>query len=322
MNNKIFASVKAGLFGFCVADALGVPYEFEDRSIMKMRPADRMVGRGTWNQPPGTWSDDSSLTFCTCEALIAKFDFSMSNINPQPISSLAMSKFCDWYYRNYWTARGEVFDVGGTTAKALENFELGVSPLKSGLFHEGSNGNGSLMRMLPLAYLHPYLDDDQLLEWASVFSHPTHAHPRSKIACGLYVLIAAWLLKGRELSVAYAFACETTKKYYEENVFREEIKRTEFADLLDGVVSQKLSTGYVLDSLSAALCCLLNNSNYRDTVLAAVNLGGDTDTIAAIAGGLAGIYYGYDDIPSEWLDILARRDNIDDLCEKFSEILC
>lgn len=322
---SVLDSVRAGLFGFCVGDALGVPYEFSLREDMTKNPATGMTGYGTWSQPKGTWSDDSSLTFCTCEALIYRLalveDYSVL-LNPRQSAALAMHNFLHWYYHGYWTAQSRLFDVGRTTEAALENFNSSdCQTIDTGLFDEYSNGNGSLMRMLPLAYLHNYLNFTQLIEWAAIFSHPTHAHPRSKIACGVYVLTAARMLKGQTPLLAFMGACNNVFEYYSNHSFRSEINRDEFVSLFSGVVSQEKSTGYVIDTLNAVMFCVLNSASYRDTVLAAVNLGGDTDTIAALAGGLAGIAYGYNSIPTEWLGVIARRNDIEDLCTRFAGVL-
>ena len=124
--------VKSLLFGVAVGDALGVPVEFISREELRYRPVEDMIGGGSYNMPPGTWSDDSSLTFCLAEALIKGFDLKVVGTN-----------FVKWYYNSFWTARGEVFDYGNTIQQAIERLARNVDPEESGITDERSNGNGS-----------------------------------------------------------------------------------------------------------------------------------------------------------------------------------
>ena len=284
--NKIYDAV----MGLVVGDALGVPVEFKTRDTFHV---DDMIGYGTYNQPPGTWSDDSSLTLATMESIIRK-----GGIDPADM----MWDFSRWLNHAAFTPYGKVFDVGGTTEAAIRRFNSGVEPLKCGLNHYKHNGNGSLMRILPLALFPSSMND------INEVSSLTHAHEISRRACRLYVGTAEQLLKGASLwevigcSGIWVKEFSQIPKIYKLN--RDEIR----------------STGYVVDTLEAALWCVYHTSSYRDCVLTAVNLGGDTDTIAAVAGGLAGIIYGCggeSGIPDEWIAQIARKDWISDLCERF-----
>lgn len=285
--NKIYDAV----MGLVVGDALGVPVEFKARDTFHV---DDMIGYGTYNQPPGTWSDDSSLTLSTMESIIRK-----GGIDPADM----MNNFSvEWYYKGEFTPYGKVFDIGGTTEAAIRRFNSGIEPLKCGSNHYKHNGNGSLMRILPLALMPSSMTD------INNVSSLTHAHEISRRACRLYVGTAEQLLKGASLwevigcSGIWVKDFDRIPKIYKLN--RDEIR----------------STGYVVDTLEAALWCVYHTSSYRDCVLTAVNLGGDTDTIAAVAGGLAGIIYGCggeSGIPDEWIAKIARKDWISDLCERF-----
>lgn len=285
--NKIYDAV----MGLVVGDALGVPVEFKARDTFHV---DDMIGYGTYNQPPGTWSDDSSLTLATMESIIRK-----GGIDPADM----MNNFSvEWYYKGEFTPYGKVFDIGGTTEAAIRRFNSGIEPLKCGLNHCKHNGNGSLMRILPLALMPSGMTD------INNVSSLTHAHEISRRACRLYVGTAEQLLKGASLwevigcSGIWVKDFDRIPKIYKLN--RDEIR----------------STGYVVDTLEAALWCVYHTSSYRDCVLTAVNLGGDTDTIAAVAGGLAGIIYGCggeSGIPDEWIAQIARKGWISDLCERF-----
>ncbi|MDY6802712.1 MAG: ADP-ribosylglycohydrolase family protein [Cyanobacteriota bacterium] len=300
--------ILSGLIGVCVGDALGVPVEFSSREKRRKKPVTEMTGYGTYRQPPGTWSDDASLTLCLAEALCEGFN----------LEAIARN-FVRWYYEDYWTARGEVFDVGGTTSQAIFRLREGVPPTKAGGMGEFDNGNGSLMRILPLAFCYKTVDFPELIQRVHYCSSMTHAHLRSQIACGIYISIAICLLEGLEPKVAYIEGIKRIKVIYSTPKYASEMHL--FSRILEGEIDsfpmkEISSDTYVLHSLEAALWCFLNASSYAEAVLKAVNLGGDTDTTAAITGGLAGIYYGIDNIPSDWIEVLARKDDIADLAER------
>jgi len=312
----LFDKIKGGVIGLTVGDALGVPYEFLSREEMDQRPARDMIGYGSHNQPEGTWSDDSSLTFCLMESLCNDYD----------LNDIA-NNFTKWFYEDFYTARGKVFDIGIATKNALFQFKRGMTPELCGGFEEYSNGNGSLMRILPLAY---YLKKEDSMQKryniVKQVSSITHAHLRSVFSCFIYVELARVLLLFEvDKYVAYESIKVPILDFAIENDFNpEEIKL--FARILEeNIFNVKRnyikSSGYVLDSLEAALWCFLTSDNYEETVLKAVNLGEDTDTIATITGGLAGLYYGLESIPETWEFQLAKYEEINELIEKFSKSL-
>jgi ADP-ribosyl-[dinitrogen reductase] hydrolase len=300
----------SGLMGLCIGDAIGVPVEFTSRAERIASPVTSMQGYGSWDVPPGTWSDDSSLTFCLAECLCNGFS----------LDAIANS-FWRWYHEAYWTARGEVFDVGNTTFLAIANYKQGIPPLQAGGKTENSNGNGSLMRILPMAYCHKSLTFAELISRVHQLSCITHAHMRSQIACGIYISIAVCLLEGLELQAAYLQGLENLRQIYDRSEYASEMPHFSrvFSGEIDKLPLEEISSsGYVIDTLEASLWCLLNNSNYAEAVLTAVNLGGDTDTTAAVTGGLAGIYYGVENIPSEWVEQIARKQDIINLAERLA----
>jgi len=303
----------SGLMGLCVGDALGVPVEFTSRTERIKSPVTSMQGYGTWNQPPGTWSDDSSLTFCLAECLCSGFS----------LDAIANS-FCRWYNEAYWTPHGEVFDIGRTTFLAIRNYQQGSPPLMAGEKSENSNGNGSLMRILPMAYCHKSLSFPELIDRVYQVSCITHAHPRSQIACSIYTSIAVCLLQGLEPQAAYLKGLENVKYIYTATEYASEMShftRVFSGDIAQLPVNEIDSGGYVIDTLEASLWCLLNSSSYFEAVLKAVNLGGDTDTTAAVTGGLAGIYYGLENIPQQWIQEIARKQDIMDLAERLENFV-
>ncbi|MBD1865806.1 ADP-ribosylglycohydrolase family protein [Cyanobacteria bacterium FACHB-471] len=306
------SSCLSGFVGLCVGDALGVPVEFTSRAQRTIAPVAGMQGYGTWNQPPGTWSDDSSLTFCLAESLC-------SGYSPKDIAE----KFCCWYSEAYWTAHGETFDVGNTTQVAIAKLQRGISPLESGESSDRSNGNGSLMRILPMAYWHKRLDFPELIDRVHQVASITHAHPRSQIACGIYISVAIDLLQGSDLETAYRQGWERVQQIYQKSPYSLELPH--FERITNGAIASLpvdaiQSSGYVIHTLEAALWCLLNTHSYAEAVLKAVNLGDDTDTTAAVTGGLAGIYYGLDNIPVEWINQIARKAAIEDLATRFEQV--
>ncbi|MBW4610613.1 MAG: ADP-ribosylglycohydrolase family protein [Hassallia sp. WJT32-NPBG1] len=304
----------SGLMGLCVGDALGVPVEFTSRAERIASPVTSMLGYGTWDVPPGTWSDDSSLTFCLAECLCNGFS----------LDAIANS-FSRWYHEAYWTARGEVFDVGNTTFLAIANWKQGAPPLEAGGKTEKSNGNGSLMRILPMAYCHKSLTFAELISRVHQVSCITHAHMRSQIACGIYISIAVCLLEGLDPQAAYLQGLENIRQIYYTPEYALEMPHFSrvFSGEIDKLPLEEIrSSGYVIDTLEASLWCLLNSSDYREAVLKAVNLGGDTDTTAAVTGGLAGIYYGVENIPSEWISQIARKEDIINLAGRLTAAVC
>lgn len=274
MNN-----LKSAIYGFAIGDALGVPYE----SIIAPK-CNNMIGYGTHNQPAGTWSDDTSLVLATCESMKRRRKIDYDDI---------MNNFVKWYDDGAFTIDGCKFDVGGATSRAIERYKNGSHYSSCGDDTYTSNGNGALMRILPLA-LSPYYESYKQIE---ILTSLTHAHNLSIKACQIYSYIVSLLNDGMEIDII------------EEDGFSEPYDR--LSKLRKIHKSDIKSTTFVVHTLEASLWCVMNTNNYRDCVLTAVNLGGDTDTIAALAGGLAGLIYGYENIPSEWIDRLRGKDIIE-----------
>mgnify|MGYP003375785737 FL=1 len=219
--------------------------------------------------------------------------------------------------------------MGKTTREALGRYAGGTAPLDCGAVSEWENGNGLLMRILPLAlylyrlYAPAPMNWDDVLPVIHNVSKLTHAHPISLIACGLYCCIAYQLLSGAALNegIWEGITCMKTRysRYPEYAAWLDRFSRVD-ADILLSLTEDAIeSDGYVLHTLEAVLWCLLHTNSYRDCVLKAVNLGSDTDTVAAIAGGLAGIFYGEDAIPREWLDVLVKLEAIRALSHDFCQ---
>ena len=281
-----------GMWGLLVGDALGVPYEFHSpeeipREIEMEPPAD--FPRAHPGVAPGTWSDDGAHALCLAASLL--------HAGALDLGDLAR-RLTNWYEHGYLAVDGSVFDVGIQTTRALERFRAGASPEKSGPRGERDNGNGSLMRVLPLALWHRG-DDAQLAADACRQSLPTHGHPRAQAACAVYCLWARRTLEGVDdpwsAAIAGARAIWTSGEL-----------RTELDQHLD-TAEPGCGSGYVADTLRSARWAVAQGS-YESAVRAAISLGHDTDTTACVAGGIAGLRDGVDAIPRRWLEALRGRE--------------
>lgn len=298
-----------GLFGFCVGDALGVPVEFSTREERKKDPVRGMRAYGTHNQPAGTWSDDTSLMLCLIDAVIRGYSIQK-----------AADNFMDFYKSGAFTPHEEVFDIGSSTKDAIERMCDGENPADCGSVLETDNGNGSLMRVLPLVFYGLQMKEPQMISVIEEVSSLTHAHPRSRFACIFYVRFAIRLIAGDSKEEALDRTIGLMKKdcldtYADEWKYFDRILDKKILDMPEDEIK---STGYVVDTLEAVLWTFFHAQTYKEVVLKAVNLGGDTDTIAALAGGLAGIFYSVKDgIPEEWIQSIEKKDELYQMFQEF-----
>jgi ADP-ribosylglycohydrolase len=306
--------ILGGLWGSLVGDALGVPVEFEDRVTLQADPVKDMREYGTHRQPRGTWSDDSSLLLCSVDSL-TRHQFDLDDMG---------KLFVSWYQEMIWTPHGKVFDVGVATAKALTRIANGVRAEVAGNEDQFSNGNGSLMRIIPVSLRFANDSTGQLLDKVHRASAITHRHPRSQMACGLFALVVRELLHGIEPADALGKALAAFRNFYEPDswwsVELDYFQMLLAGDLADREESEIDSSGYVIHTLTASFWCMLTTDNYRDCVLKAVNLGGDTDTTGCVAGGLAGVFHGTKSIPPDWIQQLARKGDVACLFHKFADL--
>jgi ADP-ribosyl-[dinitrogen reductase] hydrolase len=285
--------IRGGLYGLLVGDALGVPYEFSspanipERHLIEMSPPSGFV-RAHNSVPIGTWSDDGAQALVLLDSLVK-------------CSSLDLKQFTDglmaWYRKGFMTPDEHVFDIGNQTMHALENYGRYGNPLTCSPVDEWNNGNGSLMRTLPCAFIDASTPTD-IITRARRQSMPTHAHVRSQLACALYSLMAWQMVNGKSPVDALDYAQDAL----EEAVHPTE--RAELSIVLDGRMEPSKGTGYVVDSLWSAIRCVLATSDYENCLRNAISLGNDTDTTACIAGGLAGVLYGEKGIPARWKEAL------------------
>ena len=307
--------IEDGLLGFAVGDALGVPVEFTSRESRKNKPVTDMMEYGSHNVPEGTWSDDTSMTIACMDSISELEEIDYDDI---------MKRFCDWAIKADYTATDILFDIGITTSKAISNYyRKGIPAIESGLTNERSNGNGSLMRMLPIAaYLYQNkLDETEEVEIVNNISSLTHAHEISKLGCKIYCDYMKELYDGKTSREAYKtiqnidynkyYSKETIDKY--NRILKQDISKIPEKDIS--------SSGYIVSTLEASIWCTLNSNSYKEAVLKAVNLGDDTDTVGAIVGGINGTIYGKNNIPKEWLSKLKKENYLEDIAKKYSETL-
>lgn len=309
--------IKNTLYGAIVGDALGVPVEFKDRGYLKKNPVTDMTGYGTYNLPKGSWSDDSSMMLCLADN-IGK----LSGIDYEDI----MKRFWDWFKHSKYTPDHNTFDIGRTCHAAIYNFHQGVEPLECGLKTERDNGNGSLMRITPLPFYifqkfgEDAMDKEESFEVIHNVSRLTHGHEISLIGCDIFCSLMIEILKGTKKEAIQGYGLPKIgayiKKHPEYEAARAKYDRIFHIDFKDIPEEQIRSTGYVVDTLEAALWCFLTTDNYPDCVLKAVNLGSDTDTVACVAGSIAGLYYG--EIPTDWIKAIRNRKFVDKVIEKFT----
>lgn len=312
--------IKGALFGYFVGDALGVPVEFVERDILKRKKVTTMLEYGTHNQPIGTWSDDSSMVIATIDSLNNNKSINYNNI---------MDNFFKWYTNGEYTPDGKVFDIGNVTSSVLSKYKKDNTNFMCGSNDIYSNGNGSLMRILPIAlYLH--YTNDPIFDVISNISSMTHAHIYSILSCIIYSVLINECLKDSNIKKAYANMQQIIKNILEDDSnkvlgnlddLKQKFNRIIYNDISNLNEKDIKSSVFVIDSLEACIWCLLNTNNYKDAVIKAVNLGDDTDTIGALTGGLAGLVYGYNNIPKEWINVLKRREYLINLVDKFNKLI-
>lgn len=306
--------VENGIIGFVVGDTMGVPVEFNSREKLLLNPVTEMLEYGTHNMPKGCWSDDTSMTLATMDSIIK-----CKEINTNDMTD----RFIKWYRNGEYTATGIMFDIGTTTKQALIKYQRGIDiASKCGGEREYDNGNGSIMRMLPIAY-YCYLkslEDTEILKIVKEVSSITHRHQISILGCYIYVRLAMELLKGKELLQAYQEIKKLDYSYFTEDTI---CKYERILNSNIGLynINDISSNGYIVSTLEAVIWTLINSKSFNETIIKAINLGEDTDTVGACVGGLAGIYYGIENINQKWKDNILRYDYIINMCKEFEKVL-
>lgn len=311
LKDRLYGAV----LGFAVADALGVPAEFKEKNYFNND--NKILGyikSDLWGTDKGTWSDDTGLTLCTIDSLRHGYD--LEDIG---------KTFVEWYYKGLWSVTEKPFDVGHCTYKSIEKLRAGISPYESGNIHFKSNGNGSLMRILPLIFhLANEENIDIRVQKVREVSSITHAHPISVIACVFYVEFGILVLKNIDPDIAYGYTCHRLKEYFKnkkEELFLEEFNRIFSKNICMLSPNEISNSSYVVKTLETVLWHFLDEESYKDVVLSIVNKGEDADTVAALTGGLIGLKRGISAIPNSWIKKLQYQKEIIKLLDAFFETL-
>lgn len=311
---KLSEKIKAIIFGHAVGDAVGGPAQFEERAMRDRFPVTDMMPFGDPRFPKGSWSDDTSMSLCAMDALKEHgLDF-----------RAVMENFKKWLFGNEFTPTGVTFDVGRACFRSIEEFSRNAMTAEGhGRCGEQENGNGSLMRIYPFSLYLGCSDFplDGKISCIHRASALTHAHPRSCIGCGIYSFVL-WELLEDPAKRGIKEGLKKAQQYYRGEPELKHYHRLfdeEFASLPRDEIK---SSGYVVDTLEAAVWCVLTTANYRDCILKAVNLGLDTDSVGAVAGSLAGLLYGFDGIPEDWRDSLLKKEYLEELGKEFCDALC
>lgn len=310
--------VRNGIIGVAIGDMLGVPVEGLQQVELEKNPVTDVREHGSHDQPKGAWSDDTSLTLCLADSLVRGFS----------LEDMAKT-FLRWKVAKEWTAHDCVFDIGRQTNNALNNLykilESGDAESLEYLHYEANedtNGNGSLMRILPLYFYLQRKGMEENFDTVWNVSALTHPHIRSAYACLMYLIMLEELTQAEDIHNAYLKTAKRMREFFES---RDDVdERIHFSRLIDNDISTLnrkdiYSGAYVIETLEASFWCLLNTRSYKDAVLEAVNLGYDTDTTGAVTGGLAGFFYGIDTAPIAWYESVARIADIEKLCDLLEE---
>jgi ADP-ribosyl-[dinitrogen reductase] hydrolase len=288
--------IRGWLLGLAVGDAVGTTVEFKPRGSFK--PLTDMVGGGPFNLQAGQWTDDTSMALCLATSLVERGCFDAYD---------QMERYCRWADEGYLSITGTCFDIGGTVAAALNRFQRNGEPF-AGSTDSRSAGNGSIMRLAPIPMFY-YPDIKAAQYYAMESSRTTHGAEECLDACRLLAgmivrALAGELQDGVVLAEAESFAGSPQIV---------SLAKGSYLRKSDGEIR---GSGYVVESLEAALWCFMNTSSYMDAVLTAANLGEDANTTSAVCGQLSGAYYGETSIPPSWLEKLAMGEEITDLAEK------
>lgn len=297
--------VLGGIWGLLIGDATGVSYEFNSpENIPTIDKIDMIPPKGfkkTYQDIPyGTYSDDGAQFLCVLESFLECKELNMKNL---------ADKLVDWWSWGYLAVDNKVFDVGGQTMQALMKYSSGTSPYESGFVIKKGQGNGSLMRVLGIPLLHEGSDEDLVTD-VQTQSLITHGHINNQICCALYSLIIRYLLKGNDFEQSYKISVKKLKTIYSDK--KDYLDALENNILPENVVEES-GTGYVIDCLKSSFKVIRESSSYEEVIKKAIALGNDTDTTAAVAGGMAGVLYGFENIPKRWFELLRGKNEVYEL---------
>lgn len=306
---------KSCILGLAVGDAMGVPYEFMRRDQAEAAATFNHMNADSFyhSQPAGAWSDDTAMTLASLDSLTRRQGFSPEDM---------MAAFLDWYLNAAYTSTGVTFGVGGTVNRALCSYMQKVPAQECGRGRFRDNGNGSLMRISPVSLWCAFqeIPREKEIQLVSDASAITHSHEISKLGCLIFTDYLKAIVRKPDAQQAYCTICSLT---YSERFSTSTLKA--YARILNHKLPELprhnlKESGYIVDTLEAALWTTLNTSSYKEAIAETIRLGYDTDTVAAVTGSLCGILYGSEEIPNVWKDELLNREYLEKLCVRFATL--
>jgi ADP-ribosylglycohydrolase len=305
--------VRDGVIGLAIGDAMGVPTEGNKREILLAKPVVKMLPKISAGIPKGAWSDNTSLSIATIDAI------SKSGINYTAMGD----NYVRWFTTNQFCSINESFGVSNTTLKSLVRYTQRLEEAyECGSDDYYDNGNDPLCRCLPLAYYFNVKKDTdkKILEVVKRVCSITHKHEVAVLGCYIYVRFLMYLLKGINKHSALNQVRKLDFSMFNKSSL-DEYKRILVADINEFDIDEIKNSSFIVDTLEAAIWCFMKSESFKECAIATTNIGGDTPTIGAIAGSLAGIFYGYSNIPKSYLEDLRKRDYLIDISENYESFL-
>jgi ADP-ribosyl-[dinitrogen reductase] hydrolase len=298
-HETLIQKARGCLAGLAVGDAVGTTAEFRPKG--SFRTITDMIGGGPFDLQPGEWTDDTSMALCLAESLIERDGFDARD---------QMERYCRWWRQGHWSATGKCFDIGNTVSAALLKFERTGEPF-SGSTSPGTAGNGSIMRLAPVPIFRRARDmePEVTIERARESSRTTHGAAECLDACEVLAGLIHGLLGG-------ASKDEALQRLKSRPVQSPNVQRIIDGSYVGKDPADVWASGYVLQTLEAALWAFHRTTDFRSAILDAVNLGEDADTTGAVCGQIAGAFYGVEGIPTEWLEKLALREEIEAMADR------
>ena len=286
------------LVGLAVGDCMGVPLEFSDRGIFPK--ITELVGNGPFNLKIGEWTDDTTMALCMGQSLIDCQGFKAED---------QMDKYCKWVKEGYMSSTGKLFDIGNATANSIESYMKYGNPY-AGSEEERSQGNGSIMRLAPIPMVYRNNIND-LAVFSALSSKTTHGHPNCVYSCQYLSKMISDSLNDEHKDVILR---------YQPFGHTNEMVNISGGGYKDKTVDQIKSSGYVIDTLEAALWAFHTTDSFEEGCIKVINLADDSDTVGAVYGQLAGAYYGYDAIPERWREKIVQREMIENMADQLLEL--
>lgn len=311
--------MRGAFVGLAVGDALGAPVQFLERGTFPRVTGMRGGAFGTL--PAGTYTDDTAMALCLAESL---YRLRRCDADDQ------MERYADWILYGHMSSIDQAFDIGQCTMTAIYAYlrarKAGTHEpgRRYGCTYDQSAGNGSIMRLAPVPIVTLALDFTTAMHWAATSSRVTHAHPEAVDGARFLTALvrSALIVDGGERPDADRRWVIDSQGYVTNFLATDKIKG--LVDELGKLEAAKVRTvpdsTYVYDTLKAAVWAFVNTTSFEECLLTAVNLGGDADSIGAVAGQIAGAFYGYSAIPGKWIDVLARRTLVEDAATRLAEL--